>query len=401
MAAFTSKKKILFLSTFPPKKCGIASFTSDLVRAINAKLTGSIIVETCALDKESNSILYKYPVTRIMNARNLDSCIETAIDINEDDNVKLICIEHEFGLYGGELGEYLLGFLSMLEKPFIIRFHTMLSRPSPKMLGIVKSIALLAVKVIVMTKHSARVIKEDYGVSAAKIIIIPHGTHASSIIDKEELKAKYDFQNKQVLTTFGLLSPNKGIEKGILAMKEISVAFPDALYIVVGQTHPNLLEQEGEKYHDYLQQLITDNGLQENVRLINEYVPTKKLMEYLALTDIYLFTSKDPEQAVSGTFLYAMSAGCPIISNSFVLAKEMLDEKTGVILTSANESELAGHAIRILKDPQLKKEMGANALMKTRNTTWEKIGERHISLFNEILPATVLKEELPGVISLI
>jgi glycosyltransferase involved in cell wall biosynthesis len=215
------------------------------------------------------------------------------------------------------------------------------------MLSIVKAIALLAAKIIVMTRHSARVIKEDYGISSNKIIIIPHGTHASSIIDKDELKTKYNLQNKQVFTTFGLLSPNKGIEKGILAMKEISATFPDAMYVVVGQTHPNLLEQEGEKYRDYLQQLITDNGLQENVRLINEYVSTKKLMEYLALTDIYLFTSKDPEQAVSGTFLYAMSAGCPIISNSFVLAKEMLDEKTGVILTSAKESELAGHAIRI------------------------------------------------------
>ncbi len=397
MTVVTSKKKILFISTFPPKKCGIASFTSDLIHAIKAQTAEKIIVEACALDKESNSLLYKYPVTRIMNARNLDSCIEAAIDINDDDDVKLVCIEHEFGLYGGELGEYLLGFLSMLEKPFIIRFHTMLSHPSPKMLGIVKSIALLAYKIIVMTKHSALVIKEDYAVSGDKIIIIPHGTHASSTIDKDELKAKYNFKDKQVLTTFGLLSPNKGIEKGILAMKEISVAFPDALYIVVGQTHPNLLEQEGEKYRDYLQQLITDNGLEENVRLINEYVPTKKLMEYLALTDIYLFTSKDPQQAVSGTFLYAMSAGCPIISNSFVLAKEMLDEKTGVILTSANESELAGHAIRILKDPQLKKEMGANALMKTRNTTWEKVGEKHASLFGEILATTVLTTELPVV----
>ena len=149
-------------------------------------------------------------------------------------------------------------------------------------------------------------------------------------------------------------------------MKEISAAFPDAIYVVLGQTHPNLLEQEGEKYRNYLQQLIEENGLQQNVRLINEYVPTEKLMEYLALTDIYLFTSKDPNQAVSGTFLYAMSAGCPIISNSFVLAKEMLDEKTGVILTTTKESELAENAIRILQNPQLTKGNENNAIAKNK-----------------------------------
>lgn len=392
MIPICSKKKILFVSTFPPKKCGIASFTNDLINAVNNKTEGRISIEGYALDKESNTSLYRYPVTGIWNAYKPGSYIETAIAINEDEGIGLVCIEHEFGLYGGELGEYLLGFLSMLEKPFVIRFHTVLSHPSAKMLGIVNAIATLAAKVIVMTKHSVRIMKEDYGISVDKLILMRHGTHAASTINKEELKEKYNLQNKQIFTTFGLLSPNKGIEKGILAMKEISAAFPDAVYVVLGQTHPNLLEQEGEKYREYLQQLITDNNLQENVRLINEYVPVEKLMEYLRLTDIYLFTSKDPEQAVSGTFLYAMSAGCPIISNAFVLAHEMLDEKTGVILTSDKESELAEHVIRLLQYPELKKEMSSNALLKTRNTAWARIGEKHADLFNEILTAAIAKE---------
>jgi glycosyltransferase involved in cell wall biosynthesis len=297
-------------------------------------------------------------------------------------------------LYGGELGEYLLGFLSVLEKPFIIRFHTVLPAPTIKMLKIVQAIGLLADKVIVMTKNAARVLKEDYQLSRDKIFIIPHGTHAHSITDHDQLKLKYNLENRKVLTTFGLLSPNKGIEKGILAMKEISASVPDAIYVVLGQTHPNLLDQEGEKYRNYLQDLIESNGLNENVRLINEYVPTQNLMEYLALTDIYLFTSKDPNQAVSGTFLYAMSAGCPIISNSFVLAKEMLDEKTGVILTPGTDSELAKNAIRILKNPQLQKEMSDNAFLKTRNTTWEKVGQKHANLFYSLLGTPVLQPEL-------
>lgn len=394
MEASIQKTKILFISTFPPKKCGIASFTQDLVNAINSEIREEIVINICALDKKRNADLYKYPVSMVMDSHLLDSCLETAKNINKNPSVKLICIEHEFGLYGGELGEYLLGFLSLIEKPFIIRFHTVLPGPGLKMLKIVQAIGLLADKVIVMTKHSARLLKEDYHLSSDKIIILPHGTHASSTTDPNQLKLKYNLENKLVLTTFGLLSPNKGIEKGVIAMKEISASFPDAIYIVLGQTHPNLLEQEGEKYRNYLQELIACNGLQENVRLINEYMPTKKLMEYLALTDIYLFTSKDPNQAVSGTFLYAMSAGCPIISNSFVLAKEMLDEKTGIILTPGKDNGLAENAIKILQNPQLKKQMSNNAFLKTRNTTWEKVGQKHVNLFHVILGTYVFTPEL-------
>ena len=355
------KSKILFISTFPPKKCGIASFTQDLVNAINPHLTEDILLDVCALDNKKRKTYYDTPVSMVMDGFQMDSCIETAKDINRDNSIKLICIEHEFGLFGGELGEYILGFLALIEKPFIIRFHTVLPTPNEKMLKIVQAIGLLADKVIVMTKNSARLLKVDYQLSSDKINIVPHGTHAISKTGINELKVKYDLENKQVLTTFGLLSPNKGIEKGIMAMKEISASVPNAVYIVLGQTHPNLLEQEGEKYRDYLQELIDENGLQDNVKLINEYMPTGILMEYLALTDVYLFTSKDPNQAVSGTFLYAMSAGCPVISNSFVLAKEMLNEKTGVILTTGQVHELAEHAIRILEYPQLKEEMSKNA----------------------------------------
>jgi glycosyltransferase involved in cell wall biosynthesis len=381
MILSTGKATILFISTFTPKKCGIASFTQDLVDAITPEIKNDMTIEVCALDKPRRAHLYDSAVSMIMDGYNLDSCVETAAKINSDPFIKLVCIEHEFGLYGGELGEYILGFLSLLEKPFIIRLHTILPNPAVKMLAIIRSISLLAERVLVMTKHSAKVLTEDYEISKDKILIIPHGTHAHSTIPATKLKSKYSLKGKHVLTTFGLLSPNKGIEKGIMAMKEISQAFPNAIYMVLGQTHPNLLEQEGEKYRDYLQELIVTHDLQENVKLVNEYMPIDTLMEYLALTDIYLFTSKDPNQAVSGTFLYAMSAGCPIISNSFVLAKEMLDEDTGVVLSTAHEHELAENAIRILNDPALMKKMGNNAHMKTRNTTWKRVGQKHANLF--------------------
>jgi len=385
MSTTIVKTKICFISTYPPKKCGIASFTNDLIDVINQEISDDTAIDVCALDKKLNRELYENKVSLFMDSFQFDSCLETAHKINNDPLIKLLCIEHEFGLYGGELGEYLLGFLSLIEKPVIIRFHTVIPAPSLKMLKVVQSIALLADKLVVMTGNSATILKEDYNVSADKLIIIPHGTHAFSTVNADQLKSKYDLNKRKVLTTFGLLSPNKGIEKGILAMKEISKALPDSIYLVIGQTHPNLIENEGESYRNYLKQLIIENGLQENVRLINEYVPTHDLMEYLALTDVYLFTSRDPHQAVSGTFLYAMGSGCPIISNSFVLAKEMLDGTTGVILATDQPEELAENAIRILQNHRLQQKMSANARAKTRNTTWEKVGKKHVQLFSSIL----------------
>lgn len=385
MTTASTLSKILFISTYPPAKCGIASFTQDLRSGINLDKKTGFSITVCALDKIKNAGLYNFPVSIVMDAHQLDSCIETAGIINRDPSIELVCIEHEFGLYGGELGEYLLGFLALLEKPFIIRFHTVLPAPDVKRLKVVETIGLLADKIIVMTKHSAALLKEDYRINPEKIIIIPHGTHVTNKTDIHQLKKEYGLRDKLVLTTFGLLSPNKGIEKGIMAMKEISRQFPQAVYIVIGHTHPNLLQQEGEKYRNYLQRIIDENDLQKNVRLINEYVPTKKLMGYLALTDIYLFTSKDPNQAVSGTFLYAMSAGCPIISNSFVLAKEMLDAETGIILQGNEAHELAEQAIKLLQDPKLRKQMGEQAYLRTRDTTWKNVAQTHTQLFCDIL----------------
>src|SRR4051794_36468425 len=205
MSTPQQKSKVLFISTFPPKKCGIASFTQDLVNAINVEITEEINIAVCALGKNSDVKLYEYPVDMLMDSFDLDRMVEVARNINSDPCIKLVCIEHEFGLYGGELGEYLIGFLSLLEKPFTVRFHTVLPAPGAKMLRIVQAIGLLADKVIVMTKSCARLLKEDYKIISKKIIIIPHGTHAISIKEVSELKLENNLANKQVLTTFGLL----------------------------------------------------------------------------------------------------------------------------------------------------------------------------------------------------
>jgi glycosyltransferase involved in cell wall biosynthesis len=192
-------------------------------------------------------------------------------------------------------------------------------------------------------------------------------------------------QNRKILTTFGLLSPNKGIETGIKAMVKIAAEFPEAIYVILGNTHPNLIESEGEAYRESLGQLIRENNLTNNVKLVNEFIPIHQLLNYLALTDIYLFTSRDPNQAMSGTFMYAMSAGCPIISNAFVLANEMLDNETGIIIESGDENALANNAIYLLQHEDVRREMGKQAFMRTRNTMWSTVARKHSMLFYELM----------------
>lgn len=377
--------KIVFISTYPPRRCGIASFVQDLINALLPELSAEAEISVYALDKEENIQQYNTQVSAVTDSFQLHSWMDAANNINQDTSIQLLCFEHEFGLYGGHNGDYLLDFLKLIRQPFVIRFHTVLPNPDAERLQLVQQIGSLAEQVIVMTHHSAALLREEYHIPAQKITIIPHGTHQITTTDAVALKNKYHLGTRPVLTTFGLLSPNKGIETGIQAMITIVQQFPEARYLVLGRTHPNLLLSEGEAYREHLQQTIEQAGLTSHVKLINEYLPLEELMEYLVLTDIYLFTSRDPYQAMSGTFLYAMSAGCAIISNAFVLAHEMLDAATGVIIEPGNADQMARKAIALLTNNTVRKSMGQHAFQKTRNTLWNSVARRHIKLFSRIL----------------
>lgn len=385
--------QILLVSTYSPRKCGIASFTGDLAHALQHLLRHEYDIRVCALDKKSETEKYDAPVTIVMDGCRLNSCIAGAEAINQDPAIRLVCVEHEFGLFGGDMGEYVLGFLSLLSKPFILRFHTVLPDPDPDRLKLVKNICLLAEKIIIMTHHSHRLLVEEYGISPDKLMIIPHGTHLIPPQFPGSLRSALDLDGRKILTTFGLLSPNKGIETGIKAMVRIAERFPEALYLILGRTHPNLVETEGEAYREQLQALINEYSLHDHVRLVNDFIPTDQLLSYLALTDIYLFTSKDPNQAVSGTFLYAMSAGCAIISNDFVLAREMLDDKTGIIINASDDKAMADNAIFLLENDQVRNNMGNRAFLKTRDTLWDNVARKHAALFQQMVkrPAVLLQ----------
>jgi len=392
------KKEILFVTSYPSRECGIATYSQDLVNAISEKYGNSFSISICALNNGNEKRNYPEEVKFILNSSDVDSYIEIADKIGSDGNIVCVCVQHEFGLFTGVFGENLIYFLCSLNKPIVTTFHTIMPQPGLQQLSVVQTIIKLSDGIIVSTQNSARLLKEIYNTPSEKISVIPHGTHQRVLKDKNVLKLKYNLSDRLVLSTFGLISSNKSIETVLESLTTIKRIFPNVIYLVLGKTHPTVLEEEGEKYRDYLWKKVKDLKLMDNVLFVNRYLPLDELLNYLSLTDVYLFTSKDPNQAVSGTFAYAMSAACPIISTPIPHAKEVIDKGTGLFFDFGNAKQLAEAAISLLGDDVLRKEMGINALHKIRSSSWENVAISHLVCFNQyVKPNINLTYEIPAV----
>ena len=371
--------EILFITSYPQRECGIATYSYDLVNAIQEKFGKSFSLKVCALEAKETNHKYSSEVKYIIDTKEFEQYYSLAKKINEDKNLKLIFVQHEFGLFGGDNGENIVRFLSMLQKPVITSFHTVVPIADEGRKQVIKNITSFSEAVVVMTKSAAAILQNDYQIQADKITVIPHGTHIVSSFNHQEKKAKRHFSNRIVLSTFGLLSSGKSIETSLDAMPAIIEQFPNVLYLIIGKTHPEVVKNDGETYRDFLHEKVIALNLQNNVHFINKYLPLDELLEYLQLTDIYLFTSKDPYQAVSGTLAYAMAGGCPIVSTPIPHAKEMLNA-AGIIVDFQNPKQLAAATIKLLSNPNLLQEMKLNALHKIRPTVWQNSAIAHVEL---------------------
>jgi len=271
-------------------------------------------------------------------------------------------------------------------KPVVVVFHTVLPKPNEQLKSDVRNIANACQSIIVMTKTSADILIKEYGVSTHKITIIAHGTHLVPHLSEKFLKDKYVLTGKKVLTTFGLLSSGKSIETTLDALPAIVKQIPNAIFLIIGKTHPEVVKNESEKYRESLAAKVKLLGLENNVRFINKYLDLPDLLEYLQLTDIYVFSTNDPNQAVSGTFVYAMSCGCPIISTPIPHAKEVLTEDTGIIFDFQDSKQLAEEVINLLNDKNLRKNMISNTLQKIVSTAWENSAVAHAMLIQKVAP---------------
>ncbi|MFV8377033.1 glycosyltransferase [Flavobacterium sp. LB1P62] len=332
--------EILFITSYPPRECGIATYSQDLIKALDKKFKCSFKIKICPLESINEQHVYPEPIKYILNTDHLNAFENLAAKINDNTAIQLVLIQHEFGLFRKNEADF-RAFLNAVLKPVIIVFHTILPNPNELLKDNVKKITKSVHSIIVMTSSSAKILINDYGVAPEKITIISHGTHLVPHSDQALLKEKYKLTGRNVLSTFGLLGSGKSIETTLDALPSIIKVNNDVLFLIIGKTHPSVAKEEGEKYRLMLEAKIGDLKLQNHVQFLNRYLSLSDLLEYLQLTDIYLFTSKDPNQAVSGTFSYAMSCGCPIVSTPIPHACEVLCGDSGMIVDFGNVQQLA------------------------------------------------------------
>ena len=389
--------EILFITSYPPRECGIATYSQDLIKALNNKFSNSFSLKVCAMESGDAKYLYPPEVKYSFNTLLAVEYEKLALTINQDNDIKIVLIQHEFGFFNMQEQAF-LQFLYELSKPVVIVFHSVLPHPDEKLKAKVKNIAAVCRSIIVMTHASSDILMNDYGVPPQKISVIAHGTHLVPHLSESFLKEKYGLKDRKVLSTFGLLSSGKGLETTIEALPAIVKSCPDVIFLVLGKTHPEVVKSEGEKYREMLEQKVKHHALQYHVRFINKYLELLELLEYLQLTDIYLFTTNDPNQAVSGTFAYAMSCACPIISTPIPHALEVLTEDTGIIFDFSNSHRLADAVILLLNNDSLRKAMSTSALQKTISTAWENSAVAHAMLLNEISSEEItLQYNLPPI----
>lgn len=371
--------EILVLSSFPPRECGIATYSEDLITALNKKFGSSFHIKICALESGKASYTYKPEVIYVLDTSVAENFAETAGKINQNDKIDMVLIQHEFGFFQRQKKAF-IDFLHQLTKPVTIVFHTVLPHPDMALKDEVQNIVNACGAIIVMTHYAETVLTNHYDIPNSKIAVIAHGTHLVPHLSKDFLKEKYKLTGKKVLTTFGLLSSGKSIETTLKALPGIAAEIPEVMFLIIGKTHPEVVKNEGEKYREQLKQMVVDLGIEKHVRFINSYLALDELLEYLQLTDIYLFTSNDPNQAVSGTFVYAMSCSCPIISTPIPHAKEVLTKETGILIDFQNSKQLSEAVLRLFNDEPLLKEFSNNTLQKIVFTAWENSAVAHAKL---------------------
>ncbi|WP_051219125.1 glycosyltransferase [Flavobacterium frigidarium] len=379
-----SRSEVLFITSYPPRECGIATYSQDLIFALNNKFENTFDIKIAALETKKNKYSYGKKVVAVLETDNENSYRELAAQINNNTSLELVLIQHEFGLFRTNEADF-IDFLKSINKSIIIVFHTVLPNPDAALRENVAQINASVDSFIVMTKNSAKLLHQDYGISMDKITVIPHGIHLVKYIDKEILKEKYNLLGRKVISTFGLLSSGKSIETTLDAMPAIIAKSPNVLFLIIGKTHPSVVLEEGEKYREGLEHKIETLGLQQHVKFINSFLPLDELLDYLQLTDIYLFTSNDPNQAVSGTFSYAISCGCPVISTPIPHANELIKNKGGLTINFGDSNQLVKKVTLLLDNPKLRKEISSNGIHKMAPTAWENSAIAHATLFKKFI----------------
>lgn len=369
------KMNIAFLSTFPPRECGLATFTEDLINEIDKIGTVRSCVIAVTNDEKHDDPRVKCKISQNQRAH----YFRTALWVNT--HMDLLVIEHEYGIFGGECGEYILDLARNLQIPFVITTHTVLQNPTPKQRMVLRTLGRLSTGVVTMAANSIPILAKVYGIEPDKITVIPHGVSCLPVKPREQLKSEYDLTDKHVVSSFGLISPAKGLEYGIQAVAQVVKEFDNLVYLILGKTHPSVKQAMGESYRQQLMDLAESLGVQENVKFIDKYLTKEEVMTYLNMSDIYMTPYVSKEQAVSGTLAYAVGSGRVIVSTPYRYAQEMLGEGRGMLAEFSDADSLASCISYILKNPLHKMEMENKTLTLGQTMAWANVAERYNQLF--------------------
>src|ERR1700712_3104421 len=380
--------KIAYISTYPPRECGIATFNNNLMRAINANfperkspLNGGFVV---ALNDSEDIQEYEYPeeVKYVIRQNHQKDYIRAANYINTS-NADVCIMEHEFGIYGGESGIYILPLLNRLEKPLISILHTILKDPSYVQRVIIREIAEQSSKIIVMSQRAEEFLTNIYDISADKIQIIEHGVPDVEAPEDNPVNNLSQFKGHRVLLTFGLISRNKGLETVVKALPKIVAKHPDVMYVVLGNTHPGVIKNSGEEYRDHLKTLAAQLGVSKNLAFINKFVSEEELVNYLSACEVYVTPYLNEAQITSGTLSYAVGSGAAVVSTPYWHATELLAHNRGRLFDFKDFDGLAEIVNELLEHDLVLKELKNNAYEYGLHLRWPVIGSEFIKVAQE------------------
>ncbi len=373
--------RIAVIGNYLPRQCGIATFTTDLCEALLKECGAAQLFAVPVNDTESG---YEYPerVRIALEQDNLCSYDQVAAFLNFA-NFDLVCLQHEYGIFGGPAGSHILHLLRQLKMPVITTLHTVLREPNPDQRAVMDQIAALSDRLIVMSELSSQLLQEIFKVPGTKINIVPHGVPDLPFLDPNFYKDRFGVEGKAVLLTFGLLSPNKGIENVIQAMPHILSRHNNAVYIVAGATHPHILRREGDHYRAHLQALAKEIGVESKVVFYNRFASPKQMAEFIGAADIYITPYRHEEQVVSGTLAYALGAGKAIISTPYWHAIELLDDCRGALVPFQDPEAIARKSIELLDTPAIRHAMRKRAYLYSREMIWKRVAQSYMESFGQ------------------